>query len=145
VNHRRLTSGVPCRGSDDHGSASVGPDSASADRGSAAAEFAIVVPVLLLLLFTMVTLASVFFDQLQLQAAARDAARVGAVAIADACTTAQASLNGNDVGNVQCFVVDNCTSGAVRMSLAATKVYSVPFLGTRNVVLTARSSFVCPQ
>ena len=93
----------------------------------------------------MITLASVFFDQLQLQAAARDAARVGAVAIGDACTTAQASLDGNDVGTVQCFVVDNCTSGAVRMSLAATKVYSIPFLGTRNVVLTANSSFVCPQ
>jgi Flp pilus assembly protein TadG len=131
VNHRRLTSGVPRQGSDDH--------------GSAAAEFAIVVPVLLLLLFTMVTLASVFFDQLQLQAAARDAARVGAVAIADACTTAQASLDGNDVGSVKCSVVTTCTSGAVRMSLAATQVYSVPFLGKRNVVLTATSSFVCPQ
>lgn len=145
MNHRRLTSGVPCRGSDDHGSASVGPDSASADRGSAAAEFAIVVPVLLLLLFTMVTLASVFFDQLQLQAAARDAARVGVVKINDACTTAQNSLSGNDVGSVTCSVVTTCTSGAVRMSLAATKVYSVPLLGTRNVVITATSSFVCPQ
>ena len=131
MNHRRLTPGVPRRGSD--------------DRGSAAAEFAIVVPVLLLLLFIMVTLASVFFDQLQLQAAARDAARVGAVQITDACTTAQTSLSGNDVGSVQCLVVNTCTSGAVRMSLAATKSYSIPLLGTKKVVLTATSSFVCPQ
>ncbi|NDC11807.1 MAG: pilus assembly protein, partial [Actinobacteria bacterium] len=65
VNPRRPAPGSPCRG--------------SVDNGSAAAEFAIVAPIFLLLLFIMVTLASVFFDQLHLQSAARDSARAGAI------------------------------------------------------------------
>lgn len=128
---RRLTPGFPRRGSD--------------DRGSAAAEFAVVVPVLLLLLFVMVTLASVFFDQLHLQSAARDGARAGSVQIANACSVANGSLASNDVGAVTCTTLTTCTSGAVKVSLQAVKPYAVPLLGSRTVTLTATSSFTCPQ
>ena len=129
--NRRPTPGIPRRGSDDH--------------GSAAAEFAIVVPVLLLLLFVMVNLSAIFFDQQQLQAAARDSARAGAINIANACTTAQTSLSGNDVGVLNCSAVTTCTTGTVKMSLVATKTYAIPLLGDRTVTLNASSSFVCPQ
>ncbi len=118
-----------------------GPD----DQGSAAAEFAVVVPVLLLLLFVMVTLASVFFDQLHLQAAARDGARAGAAQITNACTVANGSLASNDVGTVTCTTPTTCSTGTVKVSLRAVKPYSVPLLGSRTVTLTATSSFVCPQ
>lgn len=128
---RRLAPDAPLRGPD--------------DRGSAAAEFAVVVPVLLLLLFVMVTLASVFFDQLQLQAAARDAARTGAVEISEACDAARSALVGNDVGVLTCTAITTCADGAVRMSLQAVKSYSVPVLGNRSVTLTASSSFTCPR
>lgn len=147
MTNRRLAPGIPRRGPDDNGPAmhhhkrSTAPD----DDGSAAAEFAIVVPVLLLLLFVMVTLASVFFDQLHLQAAARDAARAGALDITDACTVAQAALDGNEVGALTCVAITTCSAGSVKMSLTAAKSYSVPLLGNRNVELSASSTFVCPQ
>jgi Flp pilus assembly protein TadG len=131
VTNRRLAPGAPYRG--------------SVDNGSAAAEYAIVLPVLLLLLFIMVTLSSVFFDQLHLQSAARDSARAGSVNIANACSTAQSSLSGNNVGSLTCSTVTTCSSGAVKMSLVAVKPYSIPLLGNRSVTLRATSTFVCPQ
>lgn len=144
MTNRRLAPGAPYRGPVDNGSAAPRAPR-PVDNGSAAAEFAIVVPVLLLLLFVMVTLASVLFDQLHLQAAARDSARAGAVNIANACTTAQTSLSANNVGTLTCNTVTTCTTGAVKMSLTAVKPYSVPLLGNRTVTLTATSTFVCPQ
>lgn len=131
MNEGRLVPGSPCRGPD--------------DRGSASAEFAIVVPVLIALLFVIVTLASVFFDQLHLQSAARDGARVGAVNISQACSTATTALSRNDVGTVTCLITSDCKSGTVRVALTAAKRYSVPILGSRVVELDATSSFVCPQ
>lgn len=118
-----------------------GPD----DRGSAAAEFAVVVPVLLLLVFAMITLASLYFDQLRLQAAARDAARTGSVSAADACSTAETALGGDDVGTLTCTIVDTCSSGALRVRLVARRNLDIPFVGSRDVTLDASSSFVCPQ
>jgi hypothetical protein len=93
----------------------------------------------------MVSLASVFFDQLHLQAAARDGARAGSAAIANACPVATAALSSNNVGTVTCSTVTTCSSGSVKVSLQAVKPYSVPLLGDRTVTLTATSSFVCPQ
>ncbi len=115
------------------------------DRGSVAAEFAIVAPLLLVLLFIMVTLASIFFDQQHVQSAARDAARAGSVAISDACTVAEDALSSNDIGTLTCLVIEDCSSGSVKMSLSASRSYSIPLLGDRNVTLSATSSFVCPQ
>ena len=118
-----------------------GPD----DRGSVAAEFAVVVPVLLLLLFAMITLASLYFDQLRLQSAARDAARVGSVSPAEACSTAETALSGNDVGTLTCTIVDSCSSGALRVRLVARQNLTIPVIGSRELSLDASSSFVCPQ
>jgi Flp pilus assembly protein TadG len=131
VSEGRLVPDSPRRGPGDHGSAS--------------AEFAIVVPVLIALLFLIVTLASVFFDQLQLQSAARDGARVGVVDINVACSTATTALARNDVGTVTCLITSDCNSGAVRVALTAAKRYSIPVIGSRVVELDATSSFVCPQ
>lgn len=121
------------------------PRRGSDDRGSAAAEFAVVVPVLLLLIFAMITLASLYFDQLRLQSAARDAARTGSVSVADACSTAATALGGNDVGTLTCTIVDTCSSGALRVRLVARQNLAIPFIGSRDVTLDASSSFVCPQ
>lgn len=112
--------------------------------GSAAAEFAIVVPVLILLLFTIVTLSSVFFDQLHLQSAARDGARAGALDVADACPTADTALAANDIGDLDCTVPLDCSTGSVQVRLVATRDYTIPLLGVRSVELSATSSFRCP-
>lgn len=44
-------------------------------------------------------------DQMHLQSAVRNGARVGAVAPVSACTAATSDLVGNDVGNVTCELV----------------------------------------
>lgn len=102
-------------------------------------------PVLLVLLFSMVTLSSIYFDQLHLQAAARNAARAGSVMISEACTVAKSDLASNDIGAHTCDVVSDCSAGEVTIMLAASKTYSIPLLGDRTVNLDAKSSFVCAK
>lgn len=141
MNTRRPAPG-PRRGPGDTGGHTT-QTRAPRDAGSAAVEFALVVPVLLTLLFAIVTLASVFFDQLHLQAAARDAARAGSVAISRACTVATGELAANGIGTHTCTVVHDCTTGTVTIALTATSTYAVPLLGDRTVSLDATSSYVC--
>ena len=123
------------------GRAARGPD----DAGAVAVEFALVVPLLIVLLFTIVLGGSVWLDQLHLQSAVRNAARVGAVDPASACSAATADLAGNDVGTVSCSVLQNCTSGTSQVRLTAAQVVQIPILGARNVTLHASSSFVCTK
>lgn len=78
------------------------------DGGVVAVEFAVVLPVLVALLFTIVTAGSVFIDQLQLQSVARDAARVASVSPTSACALARTELSGNSVGTLQCTLVSDC-------------------------------------
>ena len=99
------------------------------DSGSIAAEFALVLPVLIVLLFTIVNLASVYFDQLHLQATARDAARAGSIDISQACKVAETELAQNDVGTRLCRVLSDCQSGKVSIEISASKKYSIPILG----------------
>jgi Flp pilus assembly protein TadG len=115
------------------------------DEGVAAVEFALVVPLLIVLLFTVVLAGSVYLDQLQLQSVARDAARVGSVAPAQACTVALSELSSNNVGVVNCSVVSDCSSGTMRVALDATQTFSVPLVGDRSVTLRASSSFACGE
>lgn len=121
------------------GSQTRGPD----DAGVVAVEFALVVPLLIVLLFTIILGGSVWLDQMHLQSAARNAARVGAVAPADACGVATAELSDNDVGAVTCTLTNNCNSGSARIHLTAQQTIELPLVGERNVTLNASSSFVC--
>jgi len=129
VIRRRSTPGHRARGSD--------------DAGVVAVEFALVVPLLIVLLFTIILGGSVWLDQMHLQSAVRNGARVGAVAPTSACAAATADLVGNDVGNVTCELLNNCSSGTARVRLTAVQRVSVPLVGERNVTLHASSSFVC--
>jgi Flp pilus assembly protein TadG len=121
------------------GSSTRGPD----DAGVVAVEFALVVPLLIVLLFTIILGGSVWLDQMHLQSAVRNAARVGAVAPASACAAATADLTGNDVGTVTCELLSNCSSGNARVRLTAQQTVDLPIVGERNVTLHASSSFVC--
>ncbi len=56
------------------------------DRGAAIVEFAIIFPVLIILLFGMIDFGRAFFLRNNLVAAAREGARVAAVALAPPCT-----------------------------------------------------------
>lgn len=125
----RSASGWPARGSD--------------DAGVVAVEFALVVPLLIVLLFTIILGGSVWLDQMHLQSAARNAARVGAVAPSSACTAATTDLVGNDVGTVTCELLNNCSTGTARVKLTALQQVDLPLVGRKNVTLHASSSFVC--
>jgi len=115
----------------------------SNDDGVAAVEFALVLPLLVVLLFVIVNGGMLYLDQLHLQSAARDAARVASVSPAGGCTTATDSLNGNDVGSLQCSLVQDCSQGKAEILLASQQEVAIPLLGTRTVSLDASSTFVC--
>lgn len=113
------------------------------DEGAAAVEFALVLPLLVVMLFTIVLAGSVYIDQLHLEAAARNSARAAAVDSASACTTALAELSTNNVGTVTCTVVHDCTSGVAEVRIDATQNVMIPLVGTKTVALHASSSFSC--
>jgi uncharacterized membrane protein len=113
------------------------------DGGVVAVEFALVLPLLVVLLFTMVLAGSVYFDQLHLQSVARDAARVGSIRPDDACALARSELSSNEMGVVDCSVVSGCSTGVFKVALSATQDLSLPLVGSRAVTLRATSSFVC--
>lgn len=54
-------------------------------------------PLLIVLLFTIILGGGVYLDQLNLQSAARNGARVGSVTPTSACSAATADLAGNDL------------------------------------------------
>ncbi|MBU3688708.1 MAG: hypothetical protein FGM29_04020 [Actinobacteria bacterium] len=113
------------------------------DGGVASVEFALVVPLLVLLLFGLVIAGSVYLDQLNLQSAARNAARAGSISSTSACTTAQAELAAQSVGNLQCTVLGTCATGGFRVELKADRIVTIPLLGDRDVNITATSTFSC--
>jgi Flp pilus assembly protein TadG len=115
------------------------------DRGVVAVEFALVLPLLVVLLFTIVLAGGVYFDQLHLQSVARDAARVGSLQPNGACDLARSELSGNAMGTVGCSVVSSCSTGVFKVALTATQDLSLPLVGNRAVTLRASSSFVCPR
>lgn len=88
------------------------------ERGAAAVEFALIIPVFLLLVFGAIEFARLYNEQISLTNAARSAARVMAISndqleAADAAVAAAPSLNPPlDPGNVG-FAPTTCTPGAM--------------------------------
>jgi Flp pilus assembly protein TadG len=117
--------------------------SRTTDDGVAAVEFALVLPLLVVLLFVIVNGGLVFLDQLHLQSAARDGARIASVDPAQACSAALAELSGNDVGTTSCELVQDCSQGTAQVRISAVQSISIPVIGDRTVSLDASSTFVC--
>lgn len=129
-------------------STSVSPSGPSGrkvtDRGVVAVEFALVLPLLVILIFTAVVAGSVYLDQLQIQAASREAARAGSIDPSLACAVAAADLTGDGFNNVNCTLVRTCGIDEVsEVRLVATQTVSVPLVGDRMVTLRATSAFRC--
>jgi len=117
----------------------------AADRGVVAVEFALILPLLVILIFTAVVAGSIYLDQLQVQAAAREGARAGAIDQGLACSVATAELASNQVGELVCTPVRTCSAHQVsEIRLEATQTVSVPLVGDRAVTLRATSAFRCP-
>jgi Flp pilus assembly protein TadG len=128
---------------------------AKRERGAAAVEFALVVLPLLLLLFGIIEFGRVYFVQLSLTNAARDAART--VAISDDPLELEASLAGapgirhGSGASVVVSPADGCaTSSTVRVSVTITQAETI--LGILDgpngealipLTLTGKATTVC--
>ena len=120
------------------------------DSGVVAVEFALVIPLLVAILLTIVTVGSLYIDQLHLQQVARDAVRTAVVAPASACVTATSELDGNNLGTVSCELITTCpttgssSNSAAQVHLTSVQEFSLPLVGDRTVTLNATSTFICP-
>jgi hypothetical protein len=125
-------------------SRAVEPPRHATDRGVVAVEFALVLPLLVVLIFTAVIAGSIYVDQLQLQSVAREGARAGSIDQGLACAVATAELAGNEIGDLNCTLVRTCAVHQVsEVRLRAIQTVSLPLVGDRNVTLEASSSFTC--
>ena len=128
------------------GPATTDPD----DSGVVAVEFALVIPLLVAILLTIVTVGSLYIDQLHLQQVARDAVRTAVVAPTSACAAATSELAGNNLGAVTCTVTRACpttgtsSTSTAQVHLTSVQQFSLPLVGDRTVTLNATSTFICP-
>lgn len=113
------------------------------DRGVAAVEFALVLPVLLVVLFGIVVAGLVYVDHLQLQSAARDGARAGALSPGAACSTALDRVAAVGDGATSCQETSTCPGVDSSLTLELARQVSIPLLGERTVGLSASAAFAC--
>src|SRR5689334_15249863 len=85
--------------------------SADLDRGAAAVEFALVVPVLLMILFGIIDYGLLFNNSLSVKQGVREAARQGVVAnYGNACSMTWSTSPSTNVQRIGCTVVDRTSA-----------------------------------
>ena len=117
-------------------------DPVDANRGVAVVEFALVLPVLVLMLTGIVLVGLVFLERLEVQSAVRDGARAGAIVSGQGCTTALSRLL--DPSTATCTEVLVCpTDSLSEVRIVSTRALSIPMLGDRVVTIEAGAVFEC--
>jgi Flp pilus assembly protein TadG len=82
------------------------------DRGSAAVEFALVLPILLLILFGIIDFGRALNAQIELTGAARDGARLAALGYPEAAVQARVAAAAPSLSGVTATVAASCPPGA---------------------------------
>ncbi len=124
-------------------------DRTTSERGAIAAEFALVLPILVLLIFGMIQMGLMYQRQEAVHAAAREGARVASLpttSTADACDRSEAALAGTGFTSVPtCSATSNCSasSGSVTVTVVVENTLEIPFFGTRTFDLTGVGDFRC--
>lgn len=124
------------------------------DRGATLVEFALLVPVLVMLLFGLVEFGVAYDRQQALTGAAREGARAASIGrtVSQIESRVDAATGGTNFdGAISVSVSPNgdppCSgsnSGAtVTVDLAVNEMISIPFVSDRIVTLTAKGSFLC--
>jgi Flp pilus assembly pilin Flp len=116
------------------------------DEGAVAVEFALILPLLVLLLFGVITFTRIYYAQIALSGAAREGARVMAVtndwtAASSATVDAAPGLAG--VTPVRDPL--NCSPGATMTVTASqpTRTYAIPLYGDITVTLSGQGVMRC--
>ena len=128
------------------------------ERGSSAIEFAIILPVLIMLVFGIVQF-SIAYNRVQgLHAAAREGARVAALPQSDQATidarvrsSLQGVLDNTDIQNATITVTPSanqpCDGAApgthVIVTVSAPDQLAVPLVVNKSITLTGRGEFLC--
>ena len=120
-------------------------ESDSDDAGLAAVEFALIVPLIVVLLFAVITAGTAAAGQLSLQAAARDGARSESVVPNSGCTTVIDRLGDTSavVGDIVCTTAMSCPGERNNIEISANRIVSIPILGNRTIALSASASYEC--
>lgn len=122
------------------------------ERGATIVEFALILPILLMLVMGVIELAIAFNRQQGLHAAAREGAREGSIPTStqtDISDRVAAALVGVPLDNALVITVSPnvtkpCDSAdAVTVVVQSTETVSIPFWGTQSYDLTGRGEFKC--
>jgi len=119
------------------------------ERGAAAAEFAIILPLLLILIFGIIQFGLLFQRQSAVHAAAREGARVASlptVSDSDATDRCYEVLDATSfTSSPTCTVATSCGSGAddVVVEVTVENTLDVPFFGSRTFNITGSAEFRC--
>jgi Flp pilus assembly protein TadG len=101
----------------------------AADRGSVAVEFALVLPVLLLIVFAIIDFGRALNAQIDLTGAAREGVRLAALGYPDAAIQARVAAAAPDLSGVTATVTASCPPGAGPTADAQVDVsYSFSFI-----------------
>jgi Flp pilus assembly protein TadG len=84
----------------------------AADRGSVAVEFALVLPVLLLIVFGIIDFGRALNAQIELTGAARDGARLAALGYSSAAVQAEVAAAAPDLSGITTTVEASCSPDA---------------------------------
>ena len=113
------------------------------DEGLAAVEFALVLPILVVVLFGIIVTGLLFVGRMQVQAAAREGARAGAIVSGQGCSAARQQLSSFSSSAITCTEVRDCTTTGSRVQVHVVETVSVPLLGNRDVSLDSTSVYAC--
>ncbi|SOE02941.1 TadE/TadG family type IV pilus assembly protein [Blastococcus haudaquaticus] len=99
------------------------------ERGAAAVEFALVAPVLILLVLGIIEFSKVYNSQSTLSAAAREGARVMALTndVTEATAAVRNAATGLELGQIQ-VTPTTCTGAASTATVTVTVAYHQPFV-----------------
>ena len=129
-----------------------------AERGAVAVEFALILPILIMLVFGIVEFSIAYNHQQGLHAAAREGARVASLPQSDQATIAarvrsalQGVLSPTDIQNATITVTPSsnqpCSSVApgtnVVVTVSAPDELAIPLVTNKTITLTGRGEFLC--
>lgn len=117
-------------------------------RGQVFAEFAIAVPLLIMLVFGVVHFSVAMSVQQGVHAAAREGARVGSVSGGDPCAAVAGALAGLPDEGTSCSVVSSCPGVDSIVEVQTTYVLDIPLMPSSfqpNLSLSGRAEFRCER